>query len=75
MANSLDHEVPMPGVNYNCVNASVMFPRGNTYTRGKVIGRKIYADRNAILRTNNKHILYKREYCIEFDDGMSVNWR
>ena len=40
MSTGLDHQVPMTEVNNNYVNSSVMFPRGNTYTIGKVIRRK-----------------------------------
>ena len=33
MDNGLDHVVPTPEVNDNYVNASVMFPIGNSYPR------------------------------------------
>ena len=69
MDTGLDRKVPMTEVNDNYVNASVMLPRGNSYARGKVIGWKIDADRNASGRTNDKPILKMREYCVEFDDG------
>ena len=58
-----------PEVNYNCVNVSVMFPRGNSYTRGEIIGQKIDVDGNVIGRTNDNPILDTRGYCVEFDYG------
>ena len=61
MATGLYCEVPTPEVNDNYANASVMFPRGKSYARGKVIGLKIDADGNAIGRGNNNPILDKRE--------------
>ena len=63
----LDREVPDPEVNDNYVNASVMLTRGNIYDRGKVMGRKIDADGNEVVRTNDNPILDTREYCDEFD--------
>ena len=61
MATELEREVPTPDSNDNYVNASVMFPRGNSYVRGKVIGRKIDADGNAVGRSNDNPILDARE--------------
>ena len=69
MAIGLYREVPTLEVNENYVNSSVMFPRGNSYARGKVIGRKRDADGNAVGRTNYNPILDTREYFVEFDDG------
>ena len=46
-----------------------MLPRGNTHSRGKIIGRKIYSYGNAIGRTNDNPILLKNEYCVDFYDG------
>ena len=46
-----------------------MFLIRNTYARGKVIRRKIDADRNYVGRSNNNPILDTREYCVEIDDG------
>ena len=40
MATGLNRKVPMPDANDNYVNASVILPRGNSYTSGKVKGRK-----------------------------------
>ena len=40
MDTVLDREVPTPEENDNYVNDSVMFPIGNSYARGKVIGWK-----------------------------------
>ena len=51
------------------MNSSVMFPRGNNYDRGKVIGQKIDASGNYVERRNNNPILDTREYRIEFDYG------
>ena len=57
----------MPELNENYVNNSVMFPRGNTYARGKVMGQKREADGNSFGRNSNKSILDMRKYCDEFD--------
>ena len=46
-----------------------MLPRGNSYTRGKVIGQKRDAYGNAIGMKNNNPILDTRKYRVEFDDG------
>ena len=46
-----------------------MLPKGNSYARRKLIGRKIDTDSNAVGRTNDNPILDIREYCVEFDDG------
>ena len=62
MDTGLDREVSTPDVNDNYVNASVMLPIGNIYTRGKVIGRKRDADGNSIGRKNYNPILDTREY-------------
>ena len=51
-----DGEVPMPEVNDNDVNTSVMLQRENSYSRGKVIGRKRDAYGNAVGRTNDNPI-------------------
>ena len=48
MDNELDCNVLMPEVNDNYVNASVMFPRRNSYAKGEVIGRKRDADGNSV---------------------------
>ena len=69
MDTRLDHEVPTPEVNEKYVNASVMFPRGNSYARGKAIGRKRDAESNVIGRTNENPILDTSEYHVDFDDG------
>ena len=69
MDTGQDRQVPTPEVNHNNVNYSVMFPRGNTYDRGKVIGRKIYASGNAVGRMNDNPILDTREYFFELDGG------
>ena len=69
MAHLLDCEVSTPEVNENYVNASVIFPIGNSYARGKVVVRKIDADGNAVGRGNENPILDTREYRVEFDDG------
>ena len=62
MATILDREVPMPEANDNYVNASVMLPRGNSYTRGNVIGQKKNINGNAVGRTNYSPILDTGEY-------------
>ena len=69
MATGLYHEVPTPKVNEKCVNDSVMFPRGNSYARGKTIVWKRDADGNSVGRKNENSILHTREYHVEFDDG------
>ena len=69
MTTGLDREVRMSEVNDNYVNASVVFPRGDIYYRGKVMGRKIDADGNAVGKTNDNPILDTRKYCAEFYDG------
>ena len=69
MANELDHEVPTPEVNEKYVNASVMFPIGKSYSRGKVIRQKRDAYWNAVGRENDNPILDTREYYVEFDNG------
>ena len=58
MATRLYRQLSMPEVNDNYVNSSVMFPRGNTYARVKVIGRKKDANVNAVGRRENNPILY-----------------
>ena len=73
MATELDREVPKPEENDNYVNSLVMMPRGNSYSRGEVIGQRRYADRNSVRRSNDNPILDTREYSVEFDDGGSVN--
>ena len=69
MATILDLQVLRPEVNENYVKSSVIFPRGNTYDRGKVIGQKIYTSGNFIIRMKDNPILDMHEYCVEFDDG------
>ena len=60
MDTLLDREVPTPELNENYVNNSVMLPRGNIYARGKVIGRKRYADGNSVGRKNDNPIFETR---------------
>ena len=60
MDTGLDPEVPMSEVNDNYLNASFMLPKVNRYARGKVIGRKRDADRNAVGRGNGNPILGTR---------------
>ena len=69
MDTGLDRQVPTPEVNGNYVNSSVMLSRGNTYARGKAIGRKRYADGNSVGSINNNSILDTRIYCLDFDGG------
>ena len=57
MATGTDHEVPTPEDNENYVKSSVMFPRGNSYDRRKVIERKRDVDGNNFGRTNDNPIL------------------
>ena len=56
-------------MNDNYVNSSVMLPRGNTYARGKVIGRKRDGSGNAVGIINDNPILETRKYCVEFNEG------
>ena len=58
-----------PEENDNYVNASVMFPKGNSYARWKVIGQKLHAYGNAVGRSYDNPIPDTREYSVEFDDG------
>ena len=67
MATGLDREVPTPDLNGNYLNALVVFPRGNIYTIGKVIGWKRYEYGNTVVRTNDNPILDTREYHVDFD--------
>ena len=60
MATGLDRKIPMSEANDNYVNASVMFPRENSYARGKAIGWKIDAYGNAVGRSNDNPILDTR---------------
>ena len=69
MATGLYFKVSTPEVNKNYVNASVMLLRGNTYSRRRVIGRKIYAGENSIGSTNYNPILDTHKYRVGFDDG------
>ena len=69
MATGLDREVPTPEANDKYVNALVMLPRGDSYARGKVIGRKRDTYENAVVRTNDKPILETRKYRVDFYDG------
>jgi hypothetical protein len=46
-----------------------MLPCGNSFARGKVIGRKRDAKGNPIGRANDNTILDSRVYRVEFDDG------
>ena len=57
MDTGLDREVPTPDMNDNYVKSSFMLLRWNSYARRKVLGRKIYAYGNAIVRTINNPIL------------------
>ena len=72
MSNELDREVLTPDVNYNDVNASVMLPRGNSYSIVKVIRSKRDSDGNAVGTSNDKHILDTREYHVKFDDEQVI---
>ena len=65
----LDRKVPTTELKDNYVNNSFTFPIGNTYAKGKVIGRKRDADGNYVGRKNNKPILETHKYRVEFDDG------
>ena len=69
MATRLYRQLSMPEVNDNYVNSSVMFTRGNTHARGKVIGRKIYSIGNSVGRRNDNPILDMHKYFVEFDYG------
>ena len=71
VATGLDREVPKPEAKDNYLNASGMFPIGNSYARGKVTGLKIYAYENVVGRTNSNPIIDTHKYCVEFDAGGS----
>ena len=69
MYTVLDRKVPTPEVNDYYVNSSVMFPRGNIYARGKVVGRNVDANSNSVGGMNDNPILGTRKYCVQFDYG------
>ena len=69
LETGFDCEVPIPEVNNNDVNNSVMLSRGNTYARGKFIGWKRDADGNFFGIRNDNPILDTHEYLVEFVDG------
>ena len=69
IATGLYREIPKPEANDNYVNALVMFPRRNSYARGKFIGQKRDAVWNAVGSSNDNLILDTREYSVKFDDG------
>ena len=71
MATGLNRDVPTPEVNDNYVNDSVMLPIGNSYTRGKVIGRKRDADGNSIGRGNYNPYLTQGNIMFSFMMGRS----
>ena len=73
MATGFYRQVPTTQVNNYYLNSSVMFPRGNTYAGGEVIGRKRDADRNVIERMNENPVLDTSKYFFEFDDGEVIN--
>ena len=64
MYTVLDRKVPTPEVNDYYVNSSVMFPRGNIYARGKVVGRNVDANSNSVGGMNDNPILGTRKYCV-----------
>ena len=68
IATGLDRYVPTPEVNNNYVNASVMLPRGKTYSKGKAIRPKRDADSKYVGRTNDNPIIDTHECCVNFDD-------
>ena len=53
----IDTEVPTPEDDDNYVNTSIMLPRGNKFSRGRVIVSKRYADGNPTGRANANPIL------------------
>ena len=69
MATILERQVSTPEVNYIYVNSSAVFPRGNTYSREKVIGQKIDASGNIFGRSNDNPVLYMCEYRVKFYYG------
>ena len=53
------------------LSAEVMLPRGDTFVRGKVTGRKHNRDGRPIGKQSSNPILDTREYTVEFPDGTS----
>ena len=51
------------------LNASVVLPRGDKFSRGKVIGCKRDNEDNLIGRANEKKILDTRRYEVDYGDG------
>ena len=73
MDTGLDHQVSTPELNDNNFNSSVMLPRGNTYSRGKFIGKKIDASGNAFGRSNENPILTHANIVLGLMMGRSAN--
>ena len=73
MATRLDHEVPTSEVNNNSVNVSVMFPGGNSYARGKVMGRKRDSDGKPLGRKITTPYMTKENIVLILIMGKSVN--
>ena len=62
-------EEPTPEAGDHYVHADVMLPRGNTFARGRVIGRKRDHEGNVVSRANDNPVLDTRQYNVEFEDG------
>ena len=60
---------PTPELGDQYINADVLFPRGGSLARGRVIERKRDSDGNPIGRANANPILDSRHYNVEFEDG------
>ena len=68
MATVLERQVSTPKINDNDLKSSVILPIGNTYAKGKVMGRKIDAIGNSVGRRKENPILDTCKYRVGFDD-------
>ena len=62
-----------PEANDNYIGIDLLFPKGETMTRGGVTARKRDADGNPKGCANSNPILDTHEYTVTFDDGDVTN--
>ena len=60
---------PTPDATDNFINANVLLPRGDTFARGRVVGRKRDAYGRELGNAHSNPILDTRHYMVEFADG------
>ncbi len=65
---ALEEEIT-PEAGDKCIQASIMIPRGNTFTSGTIVSHKHNAEGNIIGRAHNNPILDSWIYDVEFPDG------